>query len=116
MMEEDAVQKLHDAAVGTRRELAAWVDGPGMAELRTAFEAMPEAFVAAAQHGPAVEALAAATRIVLGLEPPGIVEDPGIPELRIAIATMPPLLEYDAPAPLRRLIHAAQVVIGERNA
>lgn len=79
MMEEDALLALRAAAdEGTSRPAVSFlVDGPGMAELRAAFEAMPEAFVAAAQHGPAIEALAAATRIVLGLEPPCPPRQPG---------------------------------------
>jgi hypothetical protein len=117
-LRERIAVELHNAYVaGDERSppaLSIKLDGPGMAELRAAFEAAPDggeipfgiAFVA--------QALLNATRVVLGLDPPGIYEGPGIPELRLVLDTMPPALPVDGRTPdwLVRLHEAARVALG----
>lgn len=87
------------------------VEGPGMPELRAAYDAVPDMLQVTGELGYASQAIMNATRAVLGLDPPSIVEGPGIPELRLVVSTMNPAHAEKLPPEMRRLYEAARIVL-----
>ena len=87
------------------------IEGAGMGELRAAFNACPQSQEVPNDVGYLAQALSNATRVVLGLDSPNLIEGPGIPELRLVIAMMTPNDATKLPVSLQRLLRAAQAVI-----